>query len=278
MAPPSEFDLRAALADGEGDSPDPEALISAGRARRVQRRNRFLTTAAVVALVAGGAVGVSQLDSSHSGGNGGTADAVANGGMGALPHSAVGSKGARYAPLARRGSFDTAASAPVNGSVQSLARLPCPAASTAYGLGEPGTTSAQARGPLFSADVYSAVVCAYGATADVVLAPAQHPARLELVGSAATRLAVSMERAERAPNTRPCGHGVPNRYTVTGVGDSGKRLNTVAVDLIGTACAPVLTNGRAVRYNWVPPPDLARRLGVLSPIAIPASPKASPSR
>ncbi|MDT4942501.1 MAG: hypothetical protein QOJ34_2590, partial [Pseudonocardiales bacterium] len=61
MAPPSEFDLRAALAEGEGDAPNPNLLISAGRARRAQRRSRVLSTVAVVALVTTGAVGISQL-------------------------------------------------------------------------------------------------------------------------------------------------------------------------------------------------------------------------
>jgi hypothetical protein len=281
---PSEFDLRAALAEGEGDNLDADELISAGQARRVQRRHRLLTTAAVVALVAGGAVGVSQLD-----GGGAASDGSAAGDSAAGPDvvrrqadSGSATSGFQYGPsdgLAVGAVGSGHVATPPSVARTRLAQIGCPAATVADSLVQNGTksTAAQARAPLFSAAVSSAVVCAYGSTLQPAAAQPRHPARLELIGSAAVRMAVSMERAGQSPNPGPCGQGVPNRFAVIGVGGSGNRLNTVTVQLVGAACAPVISNGMAVRYDWVPPPDLARRLSALTPTGVPQSPDASPT-
>jgi hypothetical protein len=67
-------------------------------------------------------------------------------------------------------------------------------------------------------------------------------------------------------------------YAVIGVTGSGKRVGTVSADLADTGCAPLITNGVAFRYDWAPPPDLARRMLALTPTGVPASPNASPTK
>ncbi|MDT4951126.1 MAG: hypothetical protein QOJ37_3721, partial [Pseudonocardiales bacterium] len=54
---PTEFDLRAALRDGEGDGVDVDRVVAGGRARRTHRRSQLLSTAAVVAFVAAAGTG-----------------------------------------------------------------------------------------------------------------------------------------------------------------------------------------------------------------------------
>jgi hypothetical protein len=160
-----------------------------------------------------------------------------------------------------------------------LAQIGCPSSSTASSLVDDAAqaTADAAHGALFRSAVSSAVVCAYGSTLEPAITAQRRPARLELLGTTARRLVTSMENAEVAPNPGPCGQGIPNRYTVIGVGGSGAAQDPVTVDLVGAACAPVVTNGSAVRYDWVPPPDLARRLSELTPTGAPDAPNASPT-
>jgi hypothetical protein len=273
MAPPSEFDLRAALAEGEGDAPNPNLVINAARARRAQRRSRILATVAVVALVSAGAVGIGQLGG--TGGSSGNADSAA--GVG----GAVAGK-----DESRSNALDYGAnSRDAHGAVlvpqaaeQALAAIPCPSFATADAVvGGAGGSGSRARtGAVFSAPVSSAVVCAYGPTVHAYSTTARTPARLELVGAPAVQLATSIETAPTTSAPGPCGQGVHNRYAFVAVGARGQRIATVAADL-GAQCAAIVTNGVAVRYDWHPPPNLARRLVALTPMGVPASPNASPT-
>jgi hypothetical protein len=130
MAPPSEFDLRAALREGEGDGPDADLLIAAGQTRRAQRRVRLLSTAVVIAVVGGGAFGATQLGGSHESG-GSSADVAAGAAGGGQSAQAPGD-------AVRRSAQSGAAYQPVSGAeppraqLKALADIPCPAAAPNY--------------------------------------------------------------------------------------------------------------------------------------------------
>jgi hypothetical protein len=266
---PSEFDLRAALREGEGDGPDADLLIAAGQTRRAQRRTRLLSTAIVIAVVGGGAFGATQLGGSSESGGG---SAAAAGGQPATAHGDAFHRRAQrnegYAPVGG------ALSVPQQ-QMKAMAGISCPSAAPDYLLpGGGGLTTYGASGRLFTRPVASVVVCAYGTTLATSDSPTPRPARLELAGAQAELLARSLELAKLKSTAASC-DVVPDRFAVIGVDASGKRdASTVSAEL---GCGGKVTNGTAVRYEWTPPPDLARRLQALTPRAVPATPNATPT-
>jgi hypothetical protein len=280
---PSEFDLREALRDGEGDDVDAGRVIMIGQAyrdQRAQRRTRLLSAAAVFAIVTGGAIGLSRLGGNDDGsgnGSGGAPVAGAGGAFQDQPHSSNRSaSGSAYGAVNGVG---TAASVPAvpNVAEKAMASVDCPASAPQYELaGGGGSTAYGGSGPLFRTTVSSAVVCAYGTSLQAIGATTRHPARLDLAGAQAAVLTRSMERSALV-QTLDCTAGTTTHYqfAVIAFGDSGSRIRpTVSAEL---GCHGVTTNGTAVRYNWSPPPGLARRLIALTPAGVPASPNASPT-
>lgn len=251
--PPNEFDLRAALRDGEGDGLDPERLIDQGRTRLAQRRSRLLNGAAVVAVVVGAAVAATQLGASSGGESGGSS----NGGAGAaMGQSALGAGDAAHPPRAYGRAPNS--TAPVNGGAVPAATgksgaVACPATAPNYllpGGGSPGQFGA--GGPLFGKPVSTVLVCGYPTSA--------RPAALALSDGDAERLVTSMENAPMSPSAGPCGQGATTPFVFVGLAGSGKRVDTVTADLGAVGCAPRITNGTAVRFDWIPPADVKRRL------------------
>ncbi len=265
---PSEFDLRAALHHGEGDDLNVDQLVLGARARAAQRRVRLLSTAAVVAVVAGASVGIAQLagnDSEQAGSNAAGASSPANNPNADSAYGAAGS--ARSAPPR------------VNGPALPSG-VACPTTRPQYllpGGGSPGQFGANQ--PLFRKAVSTVVVCAYGSALQKASGPHSHPVRLELRDGAATRLAASLENAAKAPPTDACGGaGGEYEFAIIGVTETEARAGTVTAAIAESGCDPgAVTNGTAVRYGWSPPQDLRARLLALTPGGQPKSTAARPT-
>lgn len=278
MAPPSEFDLRAALRDGAGDGVDASRLIMIGEAyrnQRAQRRARLLSAAAVIAVVTGGAVGLSRLGggSEPAGSNsaaGGAAESVDWAAAGGNAHRRADSA---YGALSGAGGPGAPApSTPL--AVQKAAAISCPTAVPDYPTAGGRTSTASSH--FFDRPVASVVVCGYGPSTHRAGASQRQPGRLTLTGVDALVLARSIERAAVA-RTLDCGVVPPtvHRFAVIGVASSGHRAGPIVSAELG--CDGITTNGTVVRYNWSPPPELGRRLLALKP-SEPTAAAPSPSR
>jgi hypothetical protein len=260
---PSEFDLRAALHDGEGDGVDVDRLVLSAQAHVAQRRARLLSAASVVAVLVGGGVGVGLISSSghDSGGAASTADGaqrVPQPGMEYAPASgsAGGSAGAALGPApAHGGDLRTAGTA-----------VACPATPPDYGRTATGGGASAAGTSLFGKTVSSVVVCAYGPDIQRVNSANTRPVRLELRDGAAIRLADSLESAPAAPAMAACEANLtqPFDFAFIGVTRSGARAGTLVARLPDRSCGGVVTNGDTVRFHWSPPEDIRKRLEALA--------------
>jgi hypothetical protein len=259
---PTEFDLRAALHDGEGDGVDPDQVIAGGRRQQAQRRARLMSTAAVTVLVAAAGIGATVIWN-HPGPNPSTS---ANG-SNRYDHGANSEalNGAALRPSRPQSSGLTRAATP-------KAVEQCPDSLPRYLL--PGGGSAgqfDTAAPLFAKPVSSVVVCSYGTPAMALGSnPVSVPARLVLDGTPAARLVTSLEQADTTRGTKFCpapSTTVERELAIVGVTAAGKALDSVTANLSQPACDTVVTNGSALRYHWTPPRDLLRQLLALTPSA-----------
>jgi hypothetical protein len=262
---PSEVDLRAALGDGDGDEGlDVDRVIAGAQAARAQRRVRLLTTAAVVVVVAGGAVGGSVLFGDNPSSQTGAGVRSAAGGASRFNDNGSAAAGAPMGTdptlSARSPSGRSAAGgaplAPTSGAPA------CPAAPPVYRLpGGGGSGQFGSSGPLFGGSVVTAVVCSYPSSAPVTASSA--PVRVVLTGDRARTLTDGLEnaptkkKAELCPAIRSASE---RKIAIIGVGSYGRRLGTVTTVVGRPACAVVVTNGTAVRYDWSPPAPLTIEL------------------
>jgi hypothetical protein len=265
---PSEFDLRAALRDGEGEGLNADRLMMIGEAysdRRRQHRVRLLSAATVVAVISGVAVAAVQF-----GGNG-----ESGAGGGSMADKAIGGAAGGGQLRRAQGSATGVAGVPMASSAhKALAGVACPSPAPHYSLSRGnGSAPYGATSPLFTSAVTSLVVCAYGPSFDA--ASARQPARLEVAGSLAARLAVSLENAPAAAPDETCSSVTTQEYAVIPVDTSGDVLQPVTAQLPATACGAMVTNGTAVRYGWQPPPKVARKLHELTAAKPPDSPVAA---
>jgi hypothetical protein len=285
---PNEFDLRAALHDGDdGDSAlDVDQLIHSARTHAAQRRVRLISGAAIAAVVAGIATGGTLLATSGNGpshtgaeraaGSAGQhSERVLSGGGGGVHASASRPAPARAAKSAARSVVAASEPRPA-GSVRCPSRLPQHLLPGGGSAGQFG-----AGGPLFSKPVVATVVCSYGSAMQPP-GRREHPARLVLTDGAAKRLAASLENA---PKSRPqvmCPdiRGMNDHsIAIIGVTAGGAKVGTVTTTIGASQCDVMATNGTAVRYDWTPPNDVRQRLLVLVPAAPPVSTAAaSPTR
>jgi hypothetical protein len=260
---PSESDLRAALRDGEGDDLNVDRIIAGGRALRARRRARMMTAAAVTVLVAGlgtgGAVLLSGNGNSESG-------SKANGGTSFDQRRAQSGTAGSLNGAAGGGAAASAANPPKAAAPNdSVTAVPCPASLPDYRLpggGSPGQFGAD--GPLFSRTVDSIVVCAYGTPSAAATA---RPHRLVLTDGAATAVADSLEKAPRTKPTGACPFlrtADAQAIAIVGVAADGKVVGTVTTTVGDPACSVRVTNGTALRYQWLPPEVLRTALAELN--------------
>lgn len=232
---PSEFDLRAALREGEGDGLDPDSVIAAARAARHERRVRIGSALGAVAVVAGIGIGVGIADLQTS----------------TRPTAAQPTGGSKITTSTPSAGTATRV-APAEPERRAAARQ-CPTMPDQLLLpGGGGTRQFGAGGPLFAQPVAAVRVCLYGS------AVTAQPRSLVFSGSAARSLTTSLNRAQPSLGGRMCPDVMPdNQLTVEllAVTATGQDLPPVVAQ---TGCHGRSTNGTAVRYNWVPPTALAR--------------------
>lgn len=250
---PSEFDLRAALREGEGDGVDAGRVIARARAARATRRTRWATAAATVVVVGALGTGVGALV--HSGGTDGAGSASGANAADSAAGAEAGAPGAVPEPAApgATGAFHGPAQGTEKGPKVCEDTLPVATTPPADG---PGSS-----GPLLPRDTEAVIVCGYRIAASGGIA--RHQNQDELVGPAARELARSLNSASPRPG-RACPAG-PARtmltITVTEPDIAPHQPVTVSYD---SACGATATDGTAVRYDWAPPAGLAAKLAALT--------------
>jgi hypothetical protein len=224
---PSEFDLRAALREGEGDRLDPDSVLAAARATRRERRVRIASVAGAVIVVGGigAGVGIANLQSSGSPTAGGTSPS-----------------GSQSAASTFSGGSSVAAT---------LSTLVCPTTPERVLLpGGGGTGQFGGDSSLFGHPVAAMKICLYPS------ATGSHPRSVVIQGADAQELANSLDTSASTPPF------CPNLRGQTELG-----FEVLAVTPGGTKLKPVtalpespgrITNGTAVRYQCSPPSMLAR--------------------
>ena len=231
---PTEDELRAALRTGEGGGLDPDIVIVRARAhgaRLHERRIRIASAAAVVAVVAGLGVG---------------------GGLILGRQSQSHSSSARTAGSATVGEGAGNANGGASGSTDK--------SSPTFSVGCPQTLPVQAtqqdpnpRAQFFAKPVDRFVVCAY-ATNGAVVTDAGAPITTTLTGTDAAALANSIEHASRTQLARPCPLYRTDRPTLLlqPTATDGTDLPDVTTTVLQNPCNATITNGDAIRYNWLP--------------------------
>jgi hypothetical protein len=278
---PSEFDLRAALHDGEGDGLDADRLILAAEASRSSRRARLLSAGAVAAVVAGVSVGVGLAwpNSQHP------ATSAATNQTQPQAHAAMGSSGTRSSStgvtngsIANSGGGAGAAlnapvtpgSAPVRPNPYGLVQAAtgtgthCPQSYPLVGTGPKSGTAA-----LFSRPVATVEVCAYATSARVTSTRnSTGPGQLILHGAQASELVSSLENAMAHQVYYPCPSPQPSAARLLAFiafAADGSPAGTVTTVLTKPACNVTVSSTTAARYQWQPPSDLSAQLYALKP-------------
>jgi hypothetical protein len=258
---PSESDLRAALHDGDGDPLDVDSLLGHAQARAAQRRVRMLSTAAIVAVVAGAGVGGGYLLSSGSDSR--TSSTAGGAGSGVYGAESGGSE---------RVAVNTAPSAAgiANGYAGAAG---CPVQPTATA----GSAKSTAHVTMFSAPVRTVVLCAYDnfSTVDASHSRKTDPASVVLRGKQAERLLQSLKQAPTERPTTPCPfvRTVSRPLVIVALTSDGTVAGVATTNLGVPVCNVVVVNDAATRYSWRPPADLSLRLAtVLAPPAPAATP------
>lgn len=246
---PSEDQLRAALHHGEGEHLDVDGLLLRAAATRHARRVRIGATAAAVLAVAGIGIG-SVLTFGDRGGQptarGGPSPRAATD---LLPSSSL--PGGRSVSGAASGSVSTAPQHPSGACPLVLPQVSIPG----------GEAVAVAHGPLFTQPVAAVTVCAYFSVTGSPVTADGAPVSVHLTGGEAGALAASLEHAS---TTRLEGGLCPDMIALSaralamfGSTADGTPLRPVVVSIDRPySCNPPITNGAAVRFNWVPDPVL----------------------
>jgi hypothetical protein len=246
---PSEFDLRAALRDGEGDGIDPGTVIFRARALRHQRRVRFASAAAVVAVVAGIGVGGGVVLTGGGAGSSGSLESRATG------------KAGRAGGSGQSGSagYDANGPSAPAGSARVTA-VACPAA-----LPQLAAPASGGGGSLFAGTVAAVKICAYPEASGPPITDAKgEPVTAALTGAQATALAASLDAADRTRQAGVCPQyrsADGKTLVIIGIAADGAAMPPVTAVVAQNPCNSPVTNGTAVRYNWTPPAYLAGYLG-----------------
>jgi hypothetical protein len=258
---PTEDQLRAALHHGEGEHLDVDGLLLRAAATRHARRVRIGATAAAVLAVAGIGVG----------------SVVAFGDRGQHPITASGSSPRAGTDLRPSRSLQTgtapggvATGSPATRSQDSSGDCPPVLPRVTVPGGE---SPALAVGPLFAQPVSAVSVCAYFSATGSPVTDGGTTVSTRLTGADAATLAASLERA----STRRLEGGLcpdmialsARTLAVFGEGADGAPLRPVLIPIDRPySCNPAVTNGAAVRFNWVPDRVLSPYLAKLQQTSV----------
>ena len=240
---PSEFELRDALRDGEGDGLDSDALIRSAVQIRHTRRVRLGAIAASVVAV--GAIGTGAVQLVQNGSSSQASKSSADTGFGA--EQSVPSAPVNRGALPNQPSAGTAGGAGTTGGTDSQAAT-CPSSVPRLAVpGGGGTGQFGSGGPLFAGVVTQLVVCAYPMTAS--------PTSIVLSGTEAASAAAGLNNAATTNSTTLCPYGPSStgQLVLLATTAGGRTLPPVVAT---RHCTWTLTNGTAVRYDWTPPTSL----------------------
>lgn len=241
---PSEDQLRAALQHGEGEHLDVDELLLRAAATRHARRVRTGAITAAVLAVAG--IGLGSVIA--FGDRGGHPAA----GSGSTPRAATDVLPSSSVPPSTSADGSPTGSAPMSPhpSVTCPPMLPTVTVPA-------GESTATAHGPLFTQPVAAVTVCAYFSATGSPVTAGGATVSVHLTGSDAAALAASLERAS---TVRLEGGLCPDMIALSartlavfGVIADGTALRPVVIPIDRPySCNPPVTNGAAVRFNWVP--------------------------
>jgi hypothetical protein len=273
---PSEDQLRAALHHGEGEHLDVDGLLLRAAATRHARRVRIGATVAAVLAVAG--IGLGSVVAFGDRGGQPTA------GAGSSRGAAIDLRPSNSLPAVPGASGSASGSAPT-GPQRSSTACPPVLPQIAIPAGEP---TAAAHGPLFAQPVAAVTVCAYFSVTRGPVTAGGATVSVQLTGGPAAALAASLEHAS---TTRLEGGLCPDMIALSaralavfGVTADGTALRPVLISIDRPySCNPPVTNGVAVRFNWVPDPVLGPYLAKLQqttvqPGGVPGRNSGSPPR
>lgn len=267
---PTEDQLRAALQNGQGAGIDPDVVISRAHAVQRERRVKYGSIAAVIAVVAG--IGVAGGIALGSGKRHATSTGAPFGA--AAPLTSAGAK------RVGQGAHVPSAANPAGGIQQAPSSIPAAAAcpATLPQLTIPNTSGAS----LFDGTVSSMTICVFPETGGAALKTAGRPVSTVLSGSAAAQLAASLDSAPKTTQPGACPLFLTAQGKVLVIIASrpdGSLMAPVEAHVLQNPCNLPVTNGTAVRYNWSPPASLNPLLAEAR--AVPASPgvnSGSPAR
>jgi hypothetical protein len=239
---PNEFQLRAALRQGEGESPDADGLISHAVGLRQQRRRRITAIAGSTVVVAVVALGITGIVDSGNSDSGGGSVATDTGGAAALARPHAPAKAAAEPSQPPPSATTSEAGSPTGGVVAN--GISCPASPDRFAVpGGGGSGQFGSTGPLFPSAVGALRLCGYPG------AGGRAPKTQTVVGAQARRIAAALESAPATPVAGACAPnadylgGTLEIYPVT---PSGHRMRPVVVTL--SCGASQATNGTALRY------------------------------
>jgi hypothetical protein len=256
---PTEFELRAALQDGEGGGLDPDRIIAraAGILReRHARRVRIGSMSAAAAVVIGVAVSGSMLLHGSSGSTASSAAGRGDSAKQAESRPSAGNLPATSGPVAANASSagGTEVGPVAPGPLHDAAAIACPDALPELAPGSAAT------GSLFTGTVEAIKVCVYTtATRQPVTSADGSTLNAIYTGAPATQIVSSIDDAsiDAVPIGCPAGQTMLNQRSlvIIGVRTDGSATAPVVASL--NPCSKVVSDGTDTRYDWTPPAAMA---------------------
>jgi hypothetical protein len=250
---PSEFELRDALRDGEGDGIDVGALIAHAEGVRRTRRVRWASAAAAVIVVGGVAtgVGVGTSGTTHHRQLAEASTAAATSAANASTNFGVNANGQAQAG---GGAAVPSAKAAVSGSSAARTELPI-AAAPAFACPDkqPGVVflapGAATTGSMFREPVTAILACAYSTAGTLLHTKDGVPVTATYTGGDSAAIVSSIGNAATTASNLNCAPGADTLTFFATYASGGSET------LEALSCGTV-TNGTAARYGWTPPRQL----------------------
>lgn len=261
---PSEFDLRGALHDGEGEGIDVEALI--GHASAVQRarhakRVQLASVAALVVLAGGIGTAVALRSDSPS-----TSAASA-----ASAGSAAGSTQPKAAPFSvEHGPTGQDSVGSVNGggaySQNGVAAAAPACAASLPAVPHPELSSSSRPASMFPKPVTVILVCGYDGSGKLAHLASGTEVSATFSGAAATAITHSIDTARTTATNDLCPfiEHLIKTVTITGTLNADGKPQVIVAQ---PYCGGSASNGTTTRYDWTPPAQLVNLINEKQPFS-----------
>ena len=260
---PSEFDLRGALHDGEGEGIDVEALIghaSAVQRTRHARRVQLASVAALVVLAGGVGTAVAlrspdtrtpTADSAASAGSAGTAGQGS--GAATVPKGAP-----MQAGPAMSNGFDNSVNSGAGGRSDSVALPPC--AATLATVPHPTASAIPRPVAMFPGSVSVLRVCGYDGTGKLAHLADGTEVSATYTGADATAITHSIDAARSTKDPAELCPFVEHPVKTLTIAAGGS-----PVVVAQPYCGGTVSNGATTRYDWTPPSQLVNLINGKQP-------------